>query len=553
MRPIFRWALAAALLPSSLHAATLPEAGQGGSPARPGAIATPYVVVTERRLQGAFMPLVQARTRAGLSAAVVTIESIEQAYPAGVDRAERIRMFLKDAHANGTQWVLLGGDDSVVPMRRARLRLGLPGLPGDLDLPTDQYYACLDGTWNADGDAFWGENPGPGEPGDDVDFFPELYVGRAPVHDAAEAVEFVRRTLAYEDRLAAGGPRSALLAAEDINSIVDGAQIVENLVRPALEADPDRSIVRMYERAADWPGSLQESRPALLDALAGGFDLAVLVGAGGHGVLVAGKDFCCDDYVTSNDMLGLTNAPQYPIVYVESAYTTGPAPPLSIGAALMLARRGGAAAVIGTTDLQFVSAGGSLMREFFDQALAAGTPPIGQALAGAITALNSQQTFDLFRLTTQGTVLFGDPALHLDPVAAPVATRAPRRNEYSVRAVAGSAPGAGVLTAVDANAATATNPAPVTAAGARSDVARSMATLRFDLPPSAAGARYRLAVFDVLGRQVRALPEGTAGAGRFKVSWDLRSDAGTRVADGLYFARLSFAGISRASRVLVVK
>jgi hypothetical protein len=37
------------------------------------------------------------------------------------------------------------------------------------------------------------------------------------------------------------------------------------------------------------------------------------------------------------------------------------------------------------------------------------------------------------------------------------------------------------------------------------------------------------------------------------VSWDLRSDAGTRVADGLYFARLSFAGVSRVSRVLVVK
>jgi peptidase C25-like protein len=552
MRPIFRWVLAVALLPSSLHAAILPEAGPQGSPiARPGAPATPYVVVTERRLQGTFMPLVQARTRAGLSASVVTIESIEQAYPTGVDRAERIRMFLKDAHAQGTQWVLLGGDDSVVPMRRARLRLG-PSL-GDIDLPTDQYYACLDGTWNADGDAFWGESPGPGEPGDDVDFFPELYVGRAPVHGAAEVAEFVRRTLAYEDRLAAGGPRSALLAADDINSIVDGAQITEYYVRPALEADPDRSIVRMYERAPDWPGSVQESRPALIDALAGGFDLAVLVGAGDHGVLVAGEDYCCDDYVTSNDMLGLTNTRQYPIVFVESAWTTDPDPPLSIGAALMLARRGGAAAVIGTTDVQFVAAGGSLMREFFDQALGTGTPPIGEALAQAIAALSSPQPFDLTRLSTQGTVLFGDPALHLDPVAAPVATRAPRRNEYPVRAIAGSALGAGVLTAVAVNAATATNPAPTSAARAGSSLARATATLRFDLPSSAAGTRYRLAVFDVLGRQVRALPEGTARAGRFEVSWDLRSDAGTRVADGLYFGRLSFAGVSRVSRVLVVK
>jgi len=63
------------------------------------------------------------------------------------------------------------------PIRRALLR----AFSGDVLLPTDQYCVCLDGTWNADGDANWGElaSPSIGEPGDDVDFVPDVNLGRA--------------------------------------------------------------------------------------------------------------------------------------------------------------------------------------------------------------------------------------------------------------------------------------------------------------------------------------------------------------------------------------
>ena len=578
MRPIRLWVLAVGLLPSTLSAAVLPDAGQvGEGPApipRSGDRAVAYVVVTDRQLQGAFMPLVQARTRGGLRAAVVTLDAIEHGYPGGVDRAERIRMFLKDAHANwGTQWVLLGGDASVIPMRRARLRFG--GLLPDIDLPTDQYYACLDGTWNADGDSLWGELPGPGEPGDDVDLIPDLYVGRAPVRSHTEATDFVRRTLAYEGRLSAAGHRSALLAAEVISGLVDGAFATEAL-RPALEADPDRSIVRLYENAAAWPGSLKESRPALLEALGTGFDLAFLVGAGGHGVIVAGQDFCCADYVTSDDLLGLTNAPQYPFVYALSAYTTAPDPPLSIGAALMHAPRGGAAAVLGTTDIQFVSIASNFMLAYFGEALGSDLPPIGVALARTITAIHSGSFFgDIQRLTTQGNVLLGDPALHVDPGDAAHVLRIHGRPALPVRDAALASRGGEVasLTDVGASLAIALRDAGVPATGAAAGPApgqemgsaparleaqapgpaRATATLRFEFSATASGARYELALFDVLGRRVRSLAKGAATPGRFDEVWDLRSDAGIPVPDGLYFARLSFAGTSLARSLLVLR
>src|SRR5439155_14984623 len=87
MRPIRLWVLAVGLLPSTIFAALLPDAGQvGEGPApipRSGDRAVAYVVVTDRQLQGAFMPLVQARTRGGLRAAVVTLDAIEHGYPGG--------------------------------------------------------------------------------------------------------------------------------------------------------------------------------------------------------------------------------------------------------------------------------------------------------------------------------------------------------------------------------------------------------------------------------------------------------------------------------------
>jgi len=590
MRPFIRWILALALLPSTLSAAILPVAEEGGAAPslvpRPSDRPVPYLVVTDRHLQGAFMPLVQARTRGGLRAAVVTLETIENDYPGGADLAERIRMLLRDAHANwGTQWVLLGGDASVVPMRRARLRTG--AFLGDIDLPTDQYYACLDGSWNADGDGVWGElgNPWIGEPGDDVDMVPELFVGRAPVRAADEVAAFVRRTLDYERRLAAAEPRSALLAAEAFGTI-DGAFSTERL-RPALEADPSRRIERLYENAGAWPGSMQESRSSLLAALDGGFDLAVLVGAGAPGVIVAGDDYV--DNVTAGDLLGLANAPLYPFVYAFSAFTTDPGAPLSIGTALMHARHGGAAVVLGSTNVQFVSTASIFMRRFFREALGPGPPPIGRALALTITAITPIFSDDFGRLTTQGNVLLGDPALRLDPSGAPIALAGRGRQLFPARGEAVRSGGrlttgdaaehaaladaadrieGFALTAMDRDgqlgravlpvAASAGRDRQVESARARLEIpapspARSATTLRFELPRTAIGERYEIAIFDLLGRRMRSLAQGAATPGRFEIHWDLRSDEGVPVPDGIYFARLSLGGTPLVGRLLVLR
>jgi subtilisin-like proprotein convertase family protein len=61
-------------------------------------------------------------------------------------------------------------------------------------------------------------------------------------------------------------------------------------------------------------------------------------------------------------------------------------------------------------------------------------------------------------------------------------------------------------------------------------------------------------VFDASGRRVRMLAAGGLAPGIHSVRWDGRDDRGETVAPGVYFARLAWAGVARASeRIIVVR
>jgi hypothetical protein len=61
------------------------------------------------------------------------------------------------------------------------------------------------------------------------------------------------------------------------------------------------------------------------------------------------------------------------------------------------------------------------------------------------------------------------------------------------------------------------------------------------------GTLIRLALYDVLGREVRILEEGTKAPGEYTVSWDGRDGAGRPAASGIYIYRLTAGGESGAS------
>ena len=75
--------------------------------------------------------------------------------------------------------------------------------------------------------------------------------------------------------------------------------------------------------------------------------------------------------------------------------------------------------------------------------------------------------------------------------------------------------------------------------------------VRFDL---ARGARVRLEVFDLTGRRVAELASRAFEPGGYSVRWNGRDDAGSAVGPGLYFVRLSAAGLAaQTARLAVVR
>jgi len=160
-----------------------------------------YVIITNEDLAGTsgdytFQDLIQSKLDKGLSAEIVTVEDIESNpdywvngdwgdnNPANPfygndissdpelfnDTQAKIRNFIRYAYTElGTEYVLLGGDadvavpgDNIIPLRGLyATEEGLPLYMEPLDfeeddIPSDVYYACLDGNFNYDMDIHWG-------------------------------------------------------------------------------------------------------------------------------------------------------------------------------------------------------------------------------------------------------------------------------------------------------------------------------------------------------------------------------------------------------------
>ncbi|UCH85834.1 MAG: T9SS type A sorting domain-containing protein [Candidatus Latescibacterota bacterium] len=76
-------------------------------------------------------------------------------------------------------------------------------------------------------------------------------------------------------------------------------------------------------------------------------------------------------------------------------------------------------------------------------------------------------------------------------------------------------------------------------------------TIRFDVP--AAGGHVDLRIYDVSGRLVRTLVDGTVPAGEQSVVWDGRDNRGAHVTAGVYFYRLLAPGFTETRKLVLVK
>jgi hypothetical protein len=150
-----------------------------------------YLIITSENLKENFNPLKAWKIRKGVKTEILSTSYIYSNYTGSTNQI-KIKKCLQDYYKNkNLKWVLLGGDNTVVPVQGC---YGYYGSYMDYTMPCDLFYACFDNTFNWDAN----NNGIIGETNDDIDMAPEIYISRAPIRTAEHINTFVNKTLEYE-------------------------------------------------------------------------------------------------------------------------------------------------------------------------------------------------------------------------------------------------------------------------------------------------------------------------------------------------------------------
>ncbi|MBU8932776.1 MAG: hypothetical protein KOO62_02105 [candidate division Zixibacteria bacterium] len=156
------------------------------------------LIIAPTFLADAYLPLKDYHDAHGTLTEIHTLDQI------GANDPHSVRDYIRNEYlSNGIKMVLIGGDDNLIPALDLFIQLQLSSSSlTEYDMPGDIYFGNLDGTYNYDGDSYWGE-PTDGEGGGDIDLLPEVGVGRISAETTEEANNMVTKSLAYLESEAA--------------------------------------------------------------------------------------------------------------------------------------------------------------------------------------------------------------------------------------------------------------------------------------------------------------------------------------------------------------
>ena len=377
------------------------------------AVPADYVIITNASYNATFWDLAdwkRTRPERRLNASVVLVENItadadywcDGMHGDGCgsgsqynDTQAMVRNFIKDAYTNwGTRYVLLGGDDEVIPHRGV---YGYVSPYMDTDIPCDMYYGTLDGNWNADNDSRWGES---GE----ADLLAEVYVGRAPASNVTEAANFVAKTIAYEN--ATFNNASYLSKAAFLGAIADAYTEGANIKDEITDLAPQLETTKFYNRDGTY------NTTAILETMNAGTHIVNYVGHSSQTIFSSNDG----QYITSAHASALTNNETF-LAYSQGCHAASFDYDDSV-AERFVNGPSGAFAFIGNSRYGWYYQGRSdgpsdeFDKTFFN-AFMNGTTSMGAALAESKERLSAYMTMGVYRWVAFELNLLGDPETRL--------------------------------------------------------------------------------------------------------------------------------------------
>ncbi len=377
-----------------------------------------FLIITNEAMKDEFQILADFKTAQGLPSVVATREYIAANYRNGADIQETLRMYILDAYQKwGIDYVLMGGDSDILPPRY--IDNSFYPTNGYTSIPADLYFACLDGNWNADGDANFGQPAVNPDPGDLVDFAEEVYIGRAAVSDPDAAAVFVGKVMTYEEAdVTADWANRALFAAEVLFPsdypagdyiILDGAQYADQQVNDNIIPCTDMEFTRMYQTDTLFPWDTQLSRAALIDTLnTGRYGIFNQIGHGYYfNMSVADANF----FTTDADQL--TNGDNLFMIYALNC-ASGAFDNSCLLERFVQNPNGGSICSVGSARAAFPNNSNNYQQEFFRLLYCTNEMRVGRLIALSrlpYIALTNANYVD--RWTFLNYTLLGDPTLPL--------------------------------------------------------------------------------------------------------------------------------------------
>ncbi len=323
----------------------------------------------------------------------------------GANEQEKIKNFIIDAYItySGTdtplEYVLLGGDDEIVPIRTVFIDTGWGTL--DYNMPCDLYYGCLDNDWDGNGNGTYGEVT------DNVDLIPEVSVGRFPAETLEEFENIFNKTSFYVDNQTVSDDIVCLIG-ENLNNnpLTWGGDYKDEVADLVPSLDANYHVNRLYQREGTY------SSDTVRDAINNGLSVINHMGHSNENIVFGQTTSYVNTYTNTNYGFAYTQG-CYPAAFDELTSLSNE----SIGENLVISEHG-LYAFIGNTRYGWYSPGNTdgpsqyYDIAFFEAMFNDNQRQLGKSLSQSrVELVNMALGSGVMRWVHYEIVIFGDPSV----------------------------------------------------------------------------------------------------------------------------------------------
>ncbi|MGB9561297.1 MAG: C25 family cysteine peptidase, partial [bacterium] len=298
-----------------------------------------FVIITPDSFAPILDTLEMLELRLGLSGKVVLVSEIDSYYH-GADIIEKIRKFLVDAHRQWGIWaVIIAGDFNNIPLRACS---GVDQLGQITSVPALFYYLQLDGSFNSDRDALFGEDASD-------DLFPELIGGILPFENRTEFIGYINKMRNYIYSIGREYCSRWVFAGASLTreSGEYTGQAAKEMILRRYTIPDGINVIRLYSYASSTGGDYELNRETFLNQIENG---TIFINHIDHSSrLTLGTGYkVTGELLTISDIDSLSNEPNFPLLFTFSCHSTDPVLD-NISRHWVMNRGGGGIGFIGTS------------------------------------------------------------------------------------------------------------------------------------------------------------------------------------------------------------